>query len=117
MCIRDRCNTLPHNNEIARLPAFLERAADCGIDALIIADMGVLSLAKKYAPDVDIHISTQAGIVNYHTASCFYDMGAKRVVLARELPIEDIAEIKAKIPKGLELETFIPVSYTHLWRI
>lgn len=101
------CNTLPHNNEIARLPAFLERAADCGIDALIIADMGVLSLAKKYAPNVDIHISTQAGIVNYHTASCFYDMGAKRVVLARELPIEDIAEIKAKIPKGLELEAFI----------
>lgn len=101
------CNTLPRNDEIERLPEFLEYTQDCLVDALIIADMGVLSLAKKYAPNVDIHISTQAGIVNYATANAFYDMGASRVVLARELPLEQIAQIRAKTPKELEIECFV----------
>lgn len=101
------CNTTPRNNEIETLPTFLEQAADCGVDAFIIADLGVFSLAKKYAPNVEIHMSTQTGIVNYHTANSLYDMGAKRVVLARELSLDEIAAIRAKTPKELELEAFV----------
>lgn len=101
------CNTLPRNDELVRLPEFLEYSQECGVDAFIIADMGVLDLAKKCAPKVDIHISTQAGIVNYGTANAFYNMGAKRVVLARELPLDEIAQIRAKIPNDLEIECFV----------
>lgn len=101
------CNVLPRNNEIDLMPEFLEQCQDCGVDALIIADLGVLSLAEKYAPKVERHISTQAGIVNYQTAQVFYDMGAKRVVLARELSLEDIAGIRAKTNPELELEVFV----------
>lgn len=101
------CNTLPRNEEIGRLPAFLEAVGQAGADALIIADIGVLELAKKYAPQTEIHISTQAGIVNYASANAFYNMGASRVVLARELTLEDIAGIRAKIPAALEIECFV----------
>lgn len=101
------CNTTPRSNEMETLPNFIEQAADCGIDAFIIADLGVFSLVQKYAPNVEIHMSTQTGIVNYHTANFLHDMGAKRVVLARELSLEEIAAIRAKTPKDLELEAFV----------
>ena len=81
------CNTLPRNNELGALPDYLKYVAEIGVDALIIADMGVLSLAKKYAPDTEIHMSTQVGIVNYAAANALYDMGAKRIVTARELSL------------------------------
>lgn len=101
------CNVLPRNNELAELPAFLAKAQELGADAFIIADLGVMELAKKYAPNTDIHISTQAGIVNYATANTLYNMGASRIVLARELSIDEIAEIRAKIPNDLEIEVFV----------
>ena len=101
------CNTLPRNDEIDRLPDFLSAAQDCGVDAFIIADLGVMSLAAKYAPKVQRHVSTQAGVVNYRTAIAFYETGASRVVLARELSLDEIADIRAKIPSELEIETFI----------
>nr|WP_319488444.1 U32 family peptidase [uncultured Caproiciproducens sp.] len=101
------CNTVPHNKELAQLPEFLQLAQDAGVDALIIADFGVMSLAKKYAPKVDIHMSTQAGVANYVSAGELYNMGASRVVLARELNLDEIAEIRAKTPKELELEAFV----------
>jgi len=101
------CNTVPRNNEVDLLPAFLENAQDAGVDALIISDIGTLTLAKKYAPETEIHISTQAGITNYATANAFYEMGAKRVVLARELSMEDIATLRAKTPKELDIECFV----------
>lgn len=101
------CNTVPRNNEIDSLPSFLQESAECGVDAFIISDLGVMSLAKKYTPDVDIHISTQAGITNYASANQWYDMGATRVVTARELSLEDIAELRAKTPKELEIECFV----------
>ncbi len=101
------CNTLARNDEILMLPAYLERWADIGVDAFIVADIGVLSLCKKYAPNVPIHISTQAGIVNHVTANEFYNMGASRVVTARELSMTEIAEIRAKVPKDLEIECFV----------
>lgn len=101
------CNTLPRNNEIEQLPDFLKYVSEIGVDALIIADVGVLSLAKKYAPDTEIHISTQAGIVNYQTANAFYEMGAKRIVTARELSLDEIRTIRDKTNPDLEIEVFV----------
>ena len=101
------CNTLPRNNEISKFQAFIEEAVDCKVDAVIVADLGVLSLVKKYAPGMEIHMSTQMGVVNYVTANELYNMGAKRVVLARELSLEEIAEIKAKVPNELDIEVFV----------
>ena len=100
------CNTIPHNEEIPRLPAFLEQVNDIGVDAIISADLGTIGLVKKYAPNCELHISVQSGICNYETANAFYNLGAKRVVLARELSLEEIAEIRAKTPKELEMEAF-----------
>ncbi|NLZ45473.1 MAG: U32 family peptidase [Clostridiales bacterium] len=101
------CNTLPRNNEIIHFEKFLDDAKNANVDALIANDIGVLSLIKKYAPDMEIHISTQAGIVNFVTANEFYNMGAKRVVLARELSLDEIAEIRGKTPKNLDIECFV----------
>ena len=100
------CNTIPHNAEMPRLPSFLERINDLGADAIIAADLGTIKLAQKYAPNCDLHISVQSGICNYETAKAFYDLGAKRVVLARELSLDEIAEIRAKTSKNLEIEAF-----------
>lgn len=101
------CNTLPHNNEIPFFENFIKNAVDAKVDAVIVNDIGLLSLVKKYAPQMEVHISTQAGIVNYVTANEFYNMGAKRVVLARELSLEEIAEIRAKTPEDLDIECFV----------
>lgn len=100
------CNTIPHNSEMPRLPAFLEQLNSLGVDAVIAADLGTMQLVKKYAPNCDLHISVQSGICNYETARAFYDLGAKRVVLSRELSLDEIAEIRAKTSPDLELETF-----------
>ena len=100
------CNTMPRNGEAARLPEWLEYLEQLHIDAVILADMGVFSLAGKYAPHVERHISTQASVVNYVSAQAWYDLGAKRVILARELSLEEIREIRAKTPRDLELEAF-----------
>lgn len=101
------CNTLPRNNEIPFFERFVREAVDAKVDALIVADIGLLMLIKKYAPDMEIHISTQTGIVNYVTAGELYNMGAKRVVLARELSLDEIAEIRAKTSPDLDIETFV----------
>ena len=100
------CNTMPRNEEIARLPEWLEYLNEVGVHAAIMADVGVLSLCKKYAPKVECHISTQASIVNYVSAQAWYDLGAKRVILARETSLDEIREIRAKAPKELEMEVF-----------
>lgn len=100
------CNTIPHNAEIPRLPAFLELIDSLGADGVIAADLGTINMAKKYAPHCDLHISVQSGICNYETARAFHDLGAKRIVVARELSLEEIAEIRAKTPMDLEIEAF-----------
>ncbi len=100
-------NTLPRNDEIDKLPELLLKLSETKIDAFIISDIGTFNLAKKYAPKIDIHMSTQTGIVNYQTAQSFYDMGAKRVVLARELSLDEISTIRAKTNKDLEIEAFV----------
>ncbi|MBQ7755933.1 MAG: U32 family peptidase [Oscillospiraceae bacterium] len=101
------CNTLPRNNEIIHFDEFIENAVNANVDALIANDIGVFSLIRKKAPDMEIHVSTQAGIVNFVTAQEFYNMGAKRVVLARELSLDEIAEIRAKVSPELEIECFV----------
>ena len=99
-------NTMPRNEEIANLPAYLESLQDAGVDALIVADLGAFTLAGKYAPKCERHISTQQSIANYECANAWYDLGAKRVVLARELNLGEIRTIREKTPKDLEIETF-----------
>ncbi|MGM9537688.1 MAG: peptidase U32 family protein, partial [Candidatus Onthomonas sp.] len=99
-------NTMPRNEEIAGLPAWLETLEDAGVDAVIVADLGAFTLAGKYAPHVKRHISTQASISNYETARAWHDLGASRVILARELSLNEVAELRAKIPKELEIEAF-----------
>lgn len=100
------CNTMPRNQEVAALPAWLELLEESGVTAVILADVGVLALAKRYAPSVKIHVSTQASVSNYQAARAWHDLGADRVILARELSLSEIAEIRAKTPKDLELEAF-----------
>ena len=101
------CNTLPRNDEMPRCEQFVREAQEAKVDALIVADIGLLMMIKRYAPDMEIHISTQTGIVNYATARELYDMGAKRVVLARELTLEEIAGIRAKTSPDLDIEVFV----------
>ncbi|MDR0987555.1 MAG: U32 family peptidase [Ruminococcus sp.] len=101
------CNTLPRNSEVDDFAEYIDYAEEIGIDALIITDLGLLSIAKNRLPDMPIHMSTQTGIVNYQTAATLYNMGVSRVVLARELSLSEIAEIRAKTPVELELECFV----------
>ncbi len=101
------CNTLPRNEEAARLPAFLERLEAVGADAVIVADLGVFRMAQKYAPHVKLHMSTQAGVANYESARMWHELGASRVILARELSLDEVRELRAKTPRELEVETFV----------
>lgn len=101
------CNTLPRNAEIDELPAFLTAWADCGVDAFIITDLGVMELARRYTPQVEIHVSTQAGVVNFAAAHAFYALGAKRIVTAREMSLSEIGELRARTPGDLEIECFV----------
>lgn len=100
-------NTLPRNNEIAKIDDFIRSAASLNPDAFIITDLSAIEKVKKLAPDSEVHISVQTGIVNYETANFYYNLGAKRIVVARELSLEEIAEIRAKTPKDLEIEAFV----------
>ena len=99
-------NTMPRNDETANLPEYLRSLDAAGVDALIVADLGVFTMAGKYAPNCERHISTQQSIANYACAQAWYDLGAQRVVLARELSLPEIREIRARVPEKLELETF-----------
>ena len=101
------CNTMPRNGEVSRLPEWLEYLDSLRVNAVIVAEVGTLALAKRYAPHLDVHISTQASIVNFQCASAWYDLGAKRVILARELSLDEIREIRARTPMDLEIECFV----------
>ena len=101
------CNTLARNGEIAALPEYLEFLDGIGADAVIAAGVDVLSLCQRHAPHVQVHMSTQTGITNYEMARVWRELGASRVILARELSLEEVAEICAKAPRGLEVECFV----------
>ena len=99
-------NTMPRSEEVDKLPAHLELLNDAGVDALIVADLGAFTMAGKYAPRCERHISTQQSIANYASAQAWYDLGAKRVVLARELSLDEVREIRRRVSPELEIETF-----------
>lgn len=101
------CNIIPNTAQLKELPEFLESASAAGVDALIITDLGVLSYAKKYAPKVPIHISTQTGVANAESARMLFDLGAERVVSARELTLDELADLRSGMPKEMELECFV----------
>ena len=99
-------NIFGFNSDIKALESAMDVIKDSNPDALIISDVGIMRLAKKYMPNTDIHVSTQANILNYEAVRFWQDMGATRAILARELPIKDVAEIKQRVPE-MELECFI----------
>lgn len=100
-------NTLMDARDIRALPEYLEALDKAGADAFIIGDMGAFSLARKHAPRVDIHVSTQASVMNAEAARMWYGLGAKRIVCAREMSLADIAEMRASVPQDLEIEAFV----------
>ena len=99
-------NTMPRNEEVDQLPPYLELLDNAGVDALIVADLGTFTLAKRHAPHCQLHISTQQSVANYASAAAWFDLGAKRVVLARELSLKEIQRIRQSVPQELEIETF-----------
>lgn len=100
-------NTIPHEDEISHLPDYLDFLQQSNVDAMIIADLGVMRLAKQYAPNVPVHVSTQLGVLNSETARALYELGAKRIVLARETSLKEIEKIHRNIPEDLEIEAFV----------
>ncbi|HHW56725.1 MAG TPA: U32 family peptidase [Clostridia bacterium] len=100
-------NFFPHNEDLKELPEYIKKVTDLGIDAIILSDLAVFSIVKEVAPEVDVHISTQANNVNYMSALFWHKLGAKRIILARELSLKEIKEIREKTPLSLELEAFV----------
>ncbi len=101
------CNTVPTNEEVERFPEFISMAQNAGVDAVIAADVGVISMIRENAPRLAIHASTQMGVTNYKTALELYKMGVRRVVLAREVDLENIRVIRRNIPEDMEIEAFV----------
>ena len=99
-------NIMPRNDEAAALPAYLEQLDAAGVDALILADLGAFMMAGKYAPHCQRHVSAQQSVANYACAQSWFDLGASRVVLARELSLREILGIRERVSPELELETF-----------
>lgn len=99
-------NIYAHNSDLVGLPAYLEFLSSIGVDALIISDPAVFSFAKKYAPNIPVHISTQANVTSWGSVQFWRDAGAKRIILARELSLAEIAEIRSKV-SDIELEMFV----------
>ena len=100
------CNTVMHEGDLCELPAYFTATQEAGVDALIISDMGAFALARRYAPDVALHVSTQASVCNSAAALAWHELGASRVVCAREMSLADIAAMHAELPESLELEAF-----------
>lgn len=101
------CNILPHSSEVAAMNEYMGQLGEIGVDALIVTDIGMLMAARSVAPHTDIHISTQAGVTNYQAAQALAQLGAARVVLARELDLEAIRMLRANVPDDLEIEAFV----------
>ncbi|MGI6469104.1 MAG: U32 family peptidase [Syntrophomonadaceae bacterium] len=98
-------NILAHNRHLQELPPYLEKLGELDVDGLIVSDPGVIKLARQYVPHIPLTVSTQANVTNYASAEIFKEMGARRIVLARELALDEIADIKAQV--GVEIEVFI----------
>jgi len=100
-------NIIPHNEDLAKMPHFIVEAQNLGVDAVILSDPGTFYIVKENAPDMEVHLSTQANNTNWMSAKFWYDHGVRRIVLARELSLSEIGEIRRKLPEDLELEIFV----------
>lgn len=100
-------NILPHNEDIAQFEEYIKQIRPLGFDAVLVADPGMFDTIRSLAPELPVHISTQANNVNYRSAAFWHRLGAKRVVLARELSLSEIEEIRRNTPPELELEAFV----------
>ena len=100
-------NIVPHNKDLVGLEEYVTELYNIDVDAVIVSDPGMYTIIKKVVPKMEIHISTQASITNYETIMFWYNLGARRIVLARELSFEEIKEITSKIPEDLDIEAFI----------
>ena len=100
-------NALAYNDEIELLPDYGNRLLNCGVDAAIVSDLGVLTTLHKACPKLELHVSTQASCMNYASARTWYELGAKRIVLAREMTIDEIKKLRKNVPDDLELEAFV----------
>ncbi len=100
-------NIIPHNSDLEKFPDFVREVSDIGADAIIVSDLGTFSVVRSVAPNLDVHISTQANNTNYASANMWHSMGAKRVVLARDLSFKEIREIRDKTDPQLEIECFV----------
>jgi len=100
-------NIFPHNDDLKKIPEYIKEVAGIGVDAIILSDPGILSIVKEIAPDMEIHLSTQANNTNFMSARFWHNHGVKRIILARELSLEEIREIREKTPDSLELEVFV----------
>lgn len=101
------CNVLPRNAEVEDMKDYIGQLDDTGVDALIVTDIGVLMAARRIAPNLELHVSTQAGVTNYLAANALYELGARRVVLARELDLQAVRDIRANIPDDMDIECFV----------
>lgn len=99
-------NIIPHESDLEDLPDYLKYLDEINVDAIICADLGVISMARRIVPNLAVHVSTQANITNSESAKVFIDMGVKRLILAREMSIDEIASLRSKIPEDIELEAF-----------
>jgi len=100
-------NIVPHNEDLIGLEEYVKRLSDISIDGVIVSDPGVFSVVRRTAPDLPIHLSTQASVTNYETIMFWYNLGVRRIVIARELSLKEIKEIVNKVPKDLEIEAFV----------
>lgn len=100
-------NIIPHNEDLIGLDEYVSELEKIGVDGVIVADPGVFSVIRRVAPNMPIHLSTQASATNYETIRFWYDLGIRRIVVARELSLDEIKEIKKKLPKDLEIEAFV----------
>lgn len=100
-------NILPHNDDIADFEKFIQEIRPMGFDGVLVSDLGMFDMLREMAPEIPIHISTQANNVNWRSALAWYRMGAKRVVVAREMSFKELAQFRAKLPEDLELEAFV----------
>ena len=100
-------NVLPRNSEVEAMREYIGQLKDTGIDAMIVTDIGVMMMAHQIAPDIELHVSTQAGVTNYGAAQALYEFGARRVVLAREMDLQAVRDIRARIPDDMDIECFV----------
>lgn len=101
------CNVYAHDEDIAELPAYVRAIEAAGVDAVIVSDLGVLSVVREYAPSLEIHVSTQASVSNARAALMWYQLGARRVVCAREMSLAEIAAMKRELPSDMQVEVFV----------